>query len=69
MFQSVQTHIAYWVAIGLLILTLAISSLSLAFDSGATDAFPLFETSSTQVDPDAILVCSGGGSNNESGIC
>ena len=66
MFKNIQLQMTHWFALGLLLLTLAISSLSLAVNVNATDEFPLLETSSTQVDADAILACN---SENGSGIC
>lgn len=65
MYQTARTQLIYWFFMGLLILTLAISALSMTLTN---KQLPLFETSSAQVD--AVLACEGGGgSNNESGIC
>ncbi|MEM7118023.1 MAG: hypothetical protein AAF614_36670 [Chloroflexota bacterium] len=69
MFHNTQTQIVQWVALGLLMLTLAFSALALSIN-GTADIFPILETSSVQVEADAVLACEGGGgSNNESGIC
>ena len=70
MFQNTQTQIVQWIALGLLLLTVAFSALTFTMSGSGADVFPFLETSSFQVEADAVLACEGGGgSNNESGIC
>ena len=68
MYQTAKSQMTYWLFIGLFMLALAISALTIVAQTNMSAHSPLFETS-TAVEPDAILACSGGASDNESGIC